>query len=151
MSADTKNLTNQPGTYVLMLKMLRRRSLTIGQLGKRSFAPGGYAYVGSAFGPGGLRARIKRHLRSDKKCHWHIDYLTGAARVVGCWFVAGPLRLEHRWAADLAAEPINGLPVKGFGCSDCTCRSHLFYLGSIFDVNGIRKVLGAQWRPMADA
>ncbi len=34
-------------------------------------------YVGSAMGPGGLLARLKRHLsRSGKKLYWHIDYLT---------------------------------------------------------------------------
>jgi Uri superfamily endonuclease len=35
-------------------------------------------------------------------------------------------RLEHRWAKAIAR--LNETePVKGFGCSDCGCHSHLFF------------------------
>jgi Uri superfamily endonuclease len=38
--------------------------------------PGLYVYVGSACGPGGLEARLRRHLCGKrKKMHWHIDRL----------------------------------------------------------------------------
>jgi Uri superfamily endonuclease len=50
------------------------------------FAPGFYAYTGSAFGPGGLRARIGRHLSSTPVIHWHIDYLQQKTAVVEVWF-----------------------------------------------------------------
>jgi len=42
---------------------------------KLDLLPGYYIYIGSAFGPGGVRARMLRHLRADKPKHWHIDYL----------------------------------------------------------------------------
>ena len=52
------------------------------RFGKLTLAAGQYAYVGSAHGPGGLRARVGRHLRAEKPLHWHIDYLTAALPVM---------------------------------------------------------------------
>ena len=64
------------GTYVLILNLKRAKRIVVGnskkaKLSSRLFQAGYYAYVGSAFGPGGLAARIKRHLIQDKryKCH----------------------------------------------------------------------------------
>ena len=37
---------------------------------------GHYLYAGSAYGPGGIRARAARHLRRDKSRRWHVDWLT---------------------------------------------------------------------------
>ena len=55
--------------------------------GRRSalLAPGRYIYCGSARGPGGLRARLGRHMRRGKRRRWHIDQLTEAGRVLGAW------------------------------------------------------------------
>ncbi len=58
------------------------KRLEIGRLGSFNIIPGFYAYVGSAFGPGGLRARIRHHLESVAQPHWHIDYLLGYAEPV---------------------------------------------------------------------
>ena len=44
-------------------------------------APGCYVYAGSARGPGGIRARVRRHLRPDKTPHWHIDQVTAYAKL----------------------------------------------------------------------
>ncbi len=65
-----------PGSYVLVFEMEQPLSLEVGRLGAVNLAPGRYVYFGSAWGPGGLRARIRRHVRPDKLPHWHIDYLT---------------------------------------------------------------------------
>ena len=43
-----------------------------------TLAPGLYVYCGSARGPGGLAARLARHMRRDKRAHWHVDQLTGS-------------------------------------------------------------------------
>ncbi len=40
--------------------------IQIGKLGQFKFKKGYYAYVGSAFGPGGLNSRIKHHIESKK-------------------------------------------------------------------------------------
>jgi len=88
--------------------------------------PGWYLYVGSAFGPGGVRSRVLRHWRRRKPRHWHVDYLREYLRLAGAWYSYAPERLEHRWAIAFAGLP-GMVPVPGFGCSDCTCRTHLCF------------------------
>ncbi len=109
-----------PGTYVLGMELPSPAVITIGALGDISFKAGVYAYVGSAMN--GLRRRIARHLRSEKKIHWHIDYFLQAAAVRRVWYAPGQQR-ECELATALADRCA---PVAGIGCSDCRCRSHLF-------------------------
>ncbi|MGD8921323.1 MAG: DUF123 domain-containing protein, partial [Gammaproteobacteria bacterium] len=47
------------GTYILKFHLGRDRNIRIGALGPLKFSSGVYLYVGSALGPGGLRARLK--------------------------------------------------------------------------------------------
>lgn len=117
-----------PGTYVLLLRLDDPISLQIGKLGQFEFVEGLYAYVGSAHGPGKLRARLARHLRAEKKRHWHIDYLTTCAAIPAIWWKPSLERLECQWARSLAALPGVTMPVSRFGSSDCMCDSHLFAL-----------------------
>ena len=51
------------------------------------FEPGYYLYTGSALNE--LVSRISRHIRLDKPCHWHIDYITQAGRVTGIFWDVG--------------------------------------------------------------
>jgi Uri superfamily endonuclease len=113
-----------PGTYALVLELAAANTLVIGRLGEFRLAAGTYVYVGSALGPGGLRARVGRHLRREKKPHWHIDALTAAALMVEVWAVESKNRLECHWAAALRALPGTRIPVAGFGASDCACTTH---------------------------
>ena len=86
-----------------------------------TLAPGLYVYCGSARGPGGVAARLARHMRRDKPAHWHVDQLTGAGTVVGAWVFPG--RGECEVNDELADWPT---PIEGFGSSDCgRCRAHL--------------------------
>lgn len=117
---------NAPGTYVLWLRIATSLMLQVGRLGTFEWSPGFYAYVGSAHGPGGLRARLRRHLRTEKTRHWHIDALTTTVPVNGLWFVESLERLECRWVAQFAAQEGVIMPVAGFGASDCACDTHLF-------------------------
>lgn len=117
-----------PGTYALIFRLSGAADLPIGRLGTFAFTPGWYAYVGSAHGPGGLRARLSRHLRAGKKCHWHIDWLTAHMPPTAIWLFASRERLECRWAQTLAALEGTEEPVWGFGASDCPCPTHLFRL-----------------------
>lgn len=127
--AVTGNVPAAPGTYLLLVALDAQRVLRAGRLGSFVFEAGLYAYAGSAQGPGGLSARVGRHLRAGKAPHWHIDSLTAAGDVVEVWLRASPERLECRWARTLAALPGLSQPVPGFGSSDCACRAHLFRLG----------------------
>ena len=72
-------LPEAKGTYVLVVSVVQMKRLEIGRLGAYDIVPGFYAYVGSAFGSGGLRARLGHHLESTASPHWHIDYLLGVA------------------------------------------------------------------------
>ena len=121
------DLPPEPGAYVLIVELDRPLRLAHARLGKVALAPGRYAYAGSARGPGGIRARVARHFRTDKKPHWHIDLLTAEARIAGA--LALPGRSECEIVAELLARGAATAPVKGFGSSDCAvCPAHLLAL-----------------------
>ena len=65
----------EPGTYFLVLRCSSTRAVRVGRLGTMRLLPGYYLYVGSAYGPGGLRARIGHHCHPADRLHWHVDYL----------------------------------------------------------------------------
>ena len=117
-----KDIPGAPGAYILVVALTRPLTITIfGTTG--TLRAGHYLYCGSAYGPGGLRARIARHLRPSKPVRWHIDRLTTSGKVRGAWIF--PDSDECALARSLAHLPV---PIPGFGSSDCpNCRSHLFH------------------------
>jgi Uri superfamily endonuclease len=88
-----------------------------------------YLYVGSALGPGGLRARLKHHLAISPRPHWHADYLRRYARLSNVWLSIGTDRRECSWTGILSGLPQIVAFGHGFGSSDCRCRSHLLRAG----------------------
>jgi Uri superfamily endonuclease len=114
------------GVYVLILALDSDRWITVGRLGRLRFSRGTYAYVGSAFGPGGLAARLGHHLKISAKPHWHIDAFRRQTDIVEVWYSEGR-RCEHLWARVAAELPEAATPIAGFGSSDCRCRSHLIF------------------------
>lgn len=113
------------GTYALVIQLEDIKTLPVGRLGEFSLSSGLYVYVGSALGPGGLRARVARHLRTEKRPHWHIDTLTAIAPIVGVWWTVSHIRMECEWARALASLPGVIIPIARFGSSDCGCPGHL--------------------------
>ena len=79
-------LPEAKGTYVLITFAGQMTRLESGRLGTFAIVPGFYAHVGSAFGSGGLRARMGHHLESTAAPHWHIDYLLRVADRVEVWY-----------------------------------------------------------------
>jgi Uri superfamily endonuclease len=123
-------LPRHKGSYLLLLEMSQRQTLTVGALGRFDFSPGLYAYAGSARGPGGLAARLRHHLKKCRRCHWHIDYLRLKAPVVAIWAgreTATYCLSECQLAGRLDQRLPFVRPFKGFGSSDCTCNSHLLH------------------------
>jgi Uri superfamily endonuclease len=110
------------GSYILIIKLPEPQTLKIGRRRLIPFSRGGYAYVGSAMG--GLEARLNRHLRENKKPHWHIDYLLQKASVSSIILCETNERLECAIARALNTQ-FNSIP--GFGNSECRCPSHLFF------------------------
>lgn len=102
-------------------------TVEVGALGELAFRKGWHIYVGSALGSGGLK-RLGRHIalsqEKDKRPKWHVDYLL-TSETFPLRYAASAvtsLRLEC-----LIASALGGDSVPGFGCSDCTCPSHLLY------------------------
>ena len=118
------------GVYVLIFELKKCGSYNIGKLGILDFPAGYYCYIGSALNS--LEARIERHLRQEKKLHWHIDYLLKEAAVVSVVYteinkglrVRQTLREECRLARHFLSYFDH---IKSFGSSDCRCPSHLVY------------------------
>jgi len=112
----------EAGAYLLLLRL--DRPLDLVRPAAARLAPGWYVYAGSARGPGGLRGRLARHLRSGKRPHWHVDQVTSAAGASAG--LAYPGRSECGLVAGLVDGGGFGVPVPGFGSSDCRiCESHL--------------------------
>lgn len=116
------SLPTGPGAYVLALWApcplpLPPRFL---RPGREHLPAGWYLYAGSARGPGGIAARVRRHLNPDKRRHWHVDWVTTAPGV-RVRVLPVPGGDECALVADMRARLAVGVPVPGFGASDCRC------------------------------
>ena len=112
------------GTYLLFLTFGGPRKTGVGSLGQLEICAGEYCYVGSAMN--GMDGRIRRHFSKDKKMHWHIDRLTVSADVMEAYV---PLTHIEECTLSAIAEGCGCIPVfKGFGCSDCACATHIFFV-----------------------
>lgn len=65
------------GIYVLLIEIGKSSDIQVGKQRNYHFEEGYYAYVGSALGS--LEKRVARHLDTQKKLYWHIDYLLNMA------------------------------------------------------------------------
>lgn len=114
-------------TYALLLSSATDELIRVGRLGNLRLQPGYYVYVGSALGPGGLRARLAHHMRPAERPHWHIDYLRAKTTLERVWFCYNRKSREHDWAKRFAAMTGASVPMAVFGSSDCGCEAHLFF------------------------
>ncbi len=135
------------GTYVLALWVGTAQRIRVGHLGEFVFPAGWYLYAGSALGPGGLLARLARHLTRlarGKRIHWHVDYLRERAAWAGAWGQPSDQRLECTWAGVLRNLPGAKVVAPRFGASDCHCPAHLVHLPELPGDDWFEAVLGAQ-------
>lgn len=112
------------GAYALEWRLESALRVCFGRDREVALGAGRVRYIGSAWGSGGLAARVRRHLRPDgRRDRWHVDVLTRIARPIRVgWYVGGHecdvvrSLLEAGWSA----------PAVGFGASDCRrCPAHL--------------------------
>ncbi len=134
-------LDTRPGTYALILRSSAEQRVWIGKLGQLHLKPGFYVYIGSAFGPGGLTARVTRHQQKTKKLRWHIDYLTAVMSVEQVWYTLDTDRRECQWAEALGRMRGADMPLARFGSSDCACRTHLWSFPTRPSRRGFRRRL----------
>ena len=128
------------GTYILVIHLAKNQKIKPGKLPESLYRKGTYLYVGRA--RAGLQARIERHLRRQKKRHWHIDYLLQKGKIQDIWIrtyffdeCSSASRIKSFFPASTSP--------KGFGSSDCRCPSHLFYLPSDKEgLDSLRKKIG---------
>jgi Uri superfamily endonuclease len=117
---------SEKGVYCLVFEN-RACIMEVGKKGTFSFPEGFHIYIGSALGPGGMK-RVKRHIelssKRDKNPRWHVDYLhlNPSFRLSKAVCAGTSDRLECEIARRLGEDS-----VPGFGCTDCACKSHLFY------------------------
>lgn len=127
------DMTSAGGAYALHFRLDTPLVLAISRLGFPTLVPGYYVYAGSALGPGGIRARVARHLRlgggPGGRVHWHVDHISAAACCVAVEAYPGGRE------CDIVAPLVAGgaaVPVPGFGSSDCgTCSAHLLWLAAL--------------------
>ncbi len=116
--------TENTGSYLILITLETNKSIEVGRLGVIPFKKGFYIYTGSAMKI--LSQRIKRHLSKKKKhFHWHIDYLSAEADTLTSFPIYTEKNIECAMADNL--KEIADTSVPGFGSSDCSCGSHLFY------------------------
>jgi Uri superfamily endonuclease len=139
-------LPRSPGGYILELHLTQPRVLQIGRLGEFTFPAGAYLYFGSACGPGGLHARLARHLlpASSQPVHWQIDYLHSVAEARALGYLAfacqeqAAQHMECLWSQAVAGLPGSLAIVPGFGASDCRlgCPAHLLAIQKAGEAKG---------------
>ena len=88
-----------------------------------SFKKGCYGYMGSALN--GLEQRVRRHLSTQKKLHWHVDYL-----LASCENHPGVRQRKHteggmRHLRTPSKKPFDAC--LGSDAATVTCQSHLFF------------------------
>lgn len=114
------------GIYQLIIKVSKSIHIPVGKLGMLKFRRGIYVYTGSA--KTNLIKRINRHLSTDKKVHWHIDYLLANenVQIIKILVVTDEVFSEcelNQLVYELSSKDND---LKGFGASDCRkCNSHL--------------------------
>ena len=119
------------GIYCLCIEVGDDLRIEIGALGVMEFHIGRYIYVGSALN--GLDSRVLRHINTGKgiynAIHWHIDHLLReeSVSVEAVYVRLSDEKIECEIAGRVSRF---GSGVKGFGCSDCRCSSHLFSVES---------------------
>ena len=110
------------GSYLLLINLPDEQAIKIGSLNTVRFPDGCYAYLGSAMR--GIESRLSHHLQGSKKPHWHIDYLLKRASISSIILCETGEKTECT-IAEALSHHFDSIP--DFGCSDCRCRSHLFF------------------------
>ena len=125
VSGDTVDeLDPDRGAYILAIQLIEHTPIKTQSTEQVVLPPGLYAYAGSARGPGGIRARLRRHFRPQKKPHWHVDQLTTAHCTLEALAVVDgdECQLVDLLLSDAGIRTA----IDGFGSTDCVvCQSHL--------------------------
>jgi Uri superfamily endonuclease len=124
-----KIISSDRGIYILEFHSSRSFSIELKKFRNIRFKKGFYYYIGSA--QKNLNSRIERHLKKDKKLHWHIDYITSLP-----FIKIFEIKILPDFSKEFECRVVNyinvnyeaSFPAKKFGNSDClNCHSHLIF------------------------
>ena len=118
-----RHFETDSGAYQLVFQLEHETTIAVGALGCHKFPRGKYVYTGRALI--GLNSRIMRHLRTEKKLRWHIDYIPQEVCIEEILVYPGKAAEECAISNETARLLEGIFPVKGFGSSDCRCSAHL--------------------------
>lgn len=129
------------GTYVTFFHLPQAATrLRVGALGTFDFPAGCYAYLGSAFGGGGVRARTNRHLTTGTPKKWNIDWLKPRCTPAAVWWTHERRHVEFDWADLLAELPGASCPVARFGGNDNpSADAHLVRFDAVPSIAAFRR------------
>ncbi|MCD6457413.1 MAG: GIY-YIG nuclease family protein [Thermoproteales archaeon] len=147
-------IPGEKGVYTLLIKIGEKIEADVGALGRVKLDEGYYLYVGSALGPGGLKARISRHFRKSKKLKWHIDLLLVSenSRIIGVFCALTNEKYECKIVKRLIELGATA-PIKNFGSTDCSenCPAHLLKYDKLVTVivaNILKAYLSLELKPV---
>lgn len=111
------------GAYILSFFVEEDININVGKFGNIPFKKGNYLYIGSAYGSGGLRSRLKRHSHIQAKKHWHFDYIRPfvTLKKLEAYAYGHECEIVERCIKEYKGKAF----CKGLGSSDCQkCESH---------------------------
>lgn len=124
------------GVYLLFISLNKDKKIRIGKLGSCLFPEGYYCYVGSALN--NLGKRIERHKSKNKKLKWHIDYFLQHAKIIKVKKIKTTEKIECLLSKKISK--FSNSSIKGFGCSDCRCSSHLYYFKAHWELKNLLQI-----------
>jgi Uri superfamily endonuclease len=128
-AANIFELGGETGAYALVIKLAEPVKFSRKALGAAELQ-GDLIYAGSANGPGGIKARLARHLKSEKTIRWHVDELTTRAAAVSALAIMGGKECEI--VRQLLESGTFKPAMPGFGSSDCSnCAAHLLAYNAV--------------------
>jgi Uri superfamily endonuclease len=100
----------------------------VGQFREVRLPRGHYICVGSAFGKGGVRGWVARHLLVPDRRREHLDYVRRSLTPLEVWFTYGPTNLACDWVRVLRYELGGDVRVYGFGVTrGDPCSAHFLH------------------------
>lgn len=120
---NISELGDEIGAYALVIKLAEPVKFSRKALGAAELQ-GDLIYAGSANGPGGIKARLARHFKSEKVIRWHVDELTTRAAGLSALVLPGGKECDIVKRLLESGQFQSAMP--GFGSSDCSsCAAHL--------------------------
>jgi Uri superfamily endonuclease len=116
------------GSYIIVGELSEESCLNSGPFCGQLLPIGYYFYTGSAFGPGGLKARIGRHLKKGIRKFWHFDHFKEIIKIQEIWYsILSSTNLECQFIKKFQSLGSASFPILKFGSSDCHfgCPAHL--------------------------